>query len=258
MRRIGHTERMQRADEALKLLRRRYGTRLLAVGIYGSTAREEDGPFSDLELTAIIRGKGIDRRHEGIVHGLKYTVDVTTMDVIRRELTRLDIGWPLVAGIYLVARPLYDPTGVYPRIRQLYRRMIRRDFRPAVRKEFVTDFYERFCKFFNAAERGDAAQIRYLAIYLFYWLSPLMGLVNRLYLGGATYQPERILAMPGTLRSYRQLGHAILAGDLCDTRKIVRTVRTLYTELVRYTRASRLLEGSRRIGLGPAPTYPSR
>jgi len=70
LRRFTHADRIRLASDAMRLLRGRYGRRLLAVGLYGSTARFEAGPYSDVELTAIVGGKDIDRRNEGIVRRL--------------------------------------------------------------------------------------------------------------------------------------------------------------------------------------------
>ena len=40
-------QRRELVDDIVEQLRRRHGERLLAVALYGSTARQADGPYSD-------------------------------------------------------------------------------------------------------------------------------------------------------------------------------------------------------------------
>lgn len=255
MRRIGHDERMALAWRAVTLLRRRYGRRLVAVGLYGSTARCEDGPYSDVELTAVVKGRKVDEKHEGIVRGLKYTIDVTTVDVVRREMTALHAGWPLFSSIYVVGVPIHDPAGLYPALRRLYDRTRRGNFRPVLRREVTDRYYEIFSKFSTAVARGDPREIRYLAFYVSYSLKTFWGLVNRRHLGGATYRPDRLLALPRTPPSYRRLGGMILAGDLRDTKQVARTVLAVRRDVVRLAGAAPALRGSPRLTLGRAIAY---
>jgi kanamycin nucleotidyltransferase len=53
-----HQQRMELAQMITKRLIIRYGKVVKAIGLYGSLARNEDGPYSDIEMFCVLRAPG--------------------------------------------------------------------------------------------------------------------------------------------------------------------------------------------------------
>ena len=47
---LPHTQRLTIAHEIAERVKERFHPEVLAIGLYGSLAREEDGPYSDIEM----------------------------------------------------------------------------------------------------------------------------------------------------------------------------------------------------------------
>jgi kanamycin nucleotidyltransferase len=70
-----HTDRMALAERIARRLFELHGQAVLAIGVYGSTARGQDGPYSDLEMMAIVRD-GEGHTHEWTAGPWKAEVNV--------------------------------------------------------------------------------------------------------------------------------------------------------------------------------------
>lgn len=98
-------------DEIVAALRRRHGERLLAVALYGSTARDGDGPYSDVELWAVLDdeayGEDYDESLEW-VHGRgKAEVNLMSRSAIEAYAREVDEAWPISHGQFVHARALW-------------------------------------------------------------------------------------------------------------------------------------------------------
>ncbi len=45
-------------------MKERFHLEVIAIGLYGSLAREEDGPYSDIELFGVLRTDQYEQRYE--------------------------------------------------------------------------------------------------------------------------------------------------------------------------------------------------
>src|SRR3990172_11166526 len=70
-----HEERLAIADAISRRVHQAFSEKLLAIGIYGSTARGDDGPYSDLEMLVVLDSVGEDHTHEWLHDGLKAEVN---------------------------------------------------------------------------------------------------------------------------------------------------------------------------------------
>lgn len=104
-------QRRELVDTVLEQLRRRHGERLLAVALYGSTAREADGPYSDIELWAVLDdgafGADFDETLEW-VHGRgKAEVNLMSRSAVEAFAREVDESWALSHGQFVHARALW-------------------------------------------------------------------------------------------------------------------------------------------------------
>jgi hypothetical protein len=108
----------QRVSDAL---RERYAGALQAIGVHGAVAHGDDTDVSDVEMVAVTRRahvgpSPVTRRVGGVIVDLA----VITADEYLRHARTLTTSWPLVADQYLTTKPLHDPDGWLPRLRDAH------------------------------------------------------------------------------------------------------------------------------------------
>lgn len=108
---VTNEQRRELVDTVVEQLRRRYGERLLAVALYGSTARDADGPYSDIELWAVLDDGafGVDFEESlEWVHGRgKAEVNLMSRTAVEAVARQVDERWALTHGQFVHARPLW-------------------------------------------------------------------------------------------------------------------------------------------------------
>lgn len=102
-------------------LRERYAATLQAIGVHGAVAHGDDTDVSDVEMVAVTRRaqpapSPVTRRIDGVIVDLA----VITADEYLRHARTLTTSWPLVADQYLTTKPLHDPDGWLPRLRDAH------------------------------------------------------------------------------------------------------------------------------------------
>lgn len=103
--------RRELVDTIVQQLRELHGERLLAVALYGSTARDSDGPYSDVELWAVLDdavfGADFDESLEW-VHGRgKAEVNLFSRSAVEVQARSVEPDWALSHGQFVHARALW-------------------------------------------------------------------------------------------------------------------------------------------------------
>ena len=111
-------QRRQLAEEIARQIRQHYGKHVLALGLYGSLGRGTDGLYSDIEMHCVLQGVTIDIAHEWSAGPWKAEVDVYDEETVLATAALVEGDWPLTHGAFVYVRPLYDPAGFFPRLRQ--------------------------------------------------------------------------------------------------------------------------------------------
>ncbi len=108
LRKYSHEERVRMGREICDLILKTYSDRVLAVYIYGSTAKGLDRPYSDLEIVCVVRdGVEIPTRYfvyKGIVVGIDYPQESS----ILRAAREVKKDWPFEADSYRNRIVLYE------------------------------------------------------------------------------------------------------------------------------------------------------
>jgi len=61
---LSHPQRLTIAQEIAERVKERFHPEVIAIGLYGSLAREDDGPYSDIELFGVLRTDQYEQRYE--------------------------------------------------------------------------------------------------------------------------------------------------------------------------------------------------
>ncbi|KXK59912.1 hypothetical protein AWW66_21700 [Micromonospora rosaria] len=125
------------AERATEAIRRRYPAEVLAVAVHGPLAHGDDDGGGDGEvglLVATYRPGGGPLPATRRVDGVLVDLTVTGADDYLRQARTVTALWPLTADRYVTTRPLYDPSGWLPTLRDAHLAQLARS-RPA---EFTT------------------------------------------------------------------------------------------------------------------------
>lgn len=94
-----HKQRLNIAQSLIPIIKKRFGTNLIGVAVRGSTARNEDKPYSDLELFAFIKKMPVDESWHGygkkrlIYDGLCIELLWLTKDTYLSEVKEVNANW---------------------------------------------------------------------------------------------------------------------------------------------------------------------
>ena len=193
---------------------------VLAIGVYGSLARGTDGPYSDIEIHCVVRGRGVDVCHEWSTGPWKAEVDVYSEDVVLAWASELDVDWPVTHGACTNVWALYDPTGFFSRLRDAALSHPDGVFQQVIRDVIVGEIYERIGKVRNAWAANEDACLPFLAVELAKCGACLLGLAHRYLYTTSTRMFEESLALPGRPEGYDILCRMVMAGDLADAARI--------------------------------------
>lgn len=116
---LPQTQRMAIAHEIAERVKERFHLEVFAVGLYGSLARGEDGPYSDIELFGVLRTGHYKHRYEWCTAEWKAEVDLYGKQTLLERAARVDDRWPLTHGALQTVLPLYDPEQFFAEIRKI-------------------------------------------------------------------------------------------------------------------------------------------
>lgn len=220
---------MALTHEIERLLRQRYGDQLLALGLYGSTARGEDGPYSDIEIHCVIRGKGIETSFEWSAGAWKAEVDVYSQEVILAQAAALDGDWPITHGAFLHVQALHDPQGLFPRLSAAAFDHSPEEFRDAAAEVIVGEIYELIGKIRNTAQ-GETGSLVYFFVMLARHAACLLGLDQRQVYRSTARLFADSLALPDRPDGYDDLCHCVMTGNGLNDAAHLRALSDLFWE----------------------------
>lgn len=209
-----HDERIQRAWDIAGYIQRHYGERTLAIGLYGSLARNADGPFSDIEMHVIIEGDRLERCFEWSAGPWKAEVDVYSPDVALSQAAEFDEFWPVTHGAFVHILPLHDPQDFFPHLREAALSHSGEQFRMLIAEVIIGEIYECVGKIRNAVALGRPESLAVYTLDAARYGACLVGLHNhRVYTSGPTVFSES-LELPGRPEGYDELCRLVMAGEL--------------------------------------------
>src|SRR3989442_15325970 len=105
-----HEERLAISRQLSKQILDTYGDKIVAVLVTGSTAKNLDRPYSDLEMIAIV-GDGIEIPIAQYIHdGMSIQIDYVDGSSFLKDASRITFNWPLSQDQFRNRIVLYDPT----------------------------------------------------------------------------------------------------------------------------------------------------
>jgi kanamycin nucleotidyltransferase len=221
---MAHEQRMELAHKIAVTFKEHIGARLIAIGIYGSLARGDDGPFSDIEMFCVVEGREIDDAVEWTTGSWKAEVDIYSPDTLLTYAARVEGDWSLTHGSMLRVLPLYDPDAFFERLKETVSSQPNEAYRTAMAALIVGEIYEVVGKVRNCQTSGRTSSLALYTVELASYGAWLAGLANRhLYLSSSTMLTE-VLALRGLPAGYQSLCQMVTRGELQDHQLIYQVV----------------------------------
>jgi kanamycin nucleotidyltransferase len=221
--------RRARLDEFLVRLNNQYGPRLLLAALYGSMARGEDGPHSDIELFCVLEEPGLDESLEWIYGPGKAEINLLGPDVARREASRVEENWSLSSGQFTGAQLLYGDAGLLEELRQRALSVSHESRQAAVASIVVGELYEWIGKLRNAA--GTDLPLAPLACDFTVVLAQAVGLANGRRYSSSMRQLSEVLTFPDLPDGFSELCQLVAAGDLRDPARVSQAIENAWSGL---------------------------
>lgn len=231
---MNHQQRMELAQRIAGRLAARYNTSLKAIGLYGSVARNQDGPYSDIEIFCVLRGSGEAQNYEWCVGPWKAEVNVRSEEELRREAAQLDEKWALTHGAFVNILPLMDPEQYFAGLQELVMLHSPADFRLLIEEELVGEIYERVGKIRNALVQQKYQALPTLAVLLAQRTAYILGLEHRHLYQTATSVLEEATRLHDPPEGFTSLARLVMSGELADAALLVSTCDTLWAGLARW------------------------
>lgn len=225
---MDRTSRMALAHEIVERVLNRPGAQVLAIGLYGSTARGLDGPYSDLEIMCVLDTAGDDYNYEWTVGPWKAEVDFYSPDVLLAQATAVDGDWPLTHGAYQHVLALYDPGDFFSQLRAAVTAPPPERFTATIRGVIVGELYEWIGKLRNARHTGHTAYLPELALNLAKYGAFLIGLAHRHCYTNGPRLLEESLTLSHRPAGYDSLCRLAMAGDLSDPDRLAAACETFW------------------------------
>jgi len=118
---MNHEERVQLANKLTDMMIKKYGNDILLAGIGGSTARNTDTEYSDLEMFFVVSNssKAKSRQFGFAYKGMPVEVLVKKVAEVERDIEEVDIDWPLKMGILFNSKITCGDRAILERFRKM-------------------------------------------------------------------------------------------------------------------------------------------
>lgn len=223
---FSHAERMSRAREIAEKFRARFD--VLAIGLYGSLARGDDGPYSDIEMYCVARGEGIDQDYEWSEGAWKAEVNVQSRDVLTAWAAALDEFWPLTHGSCVNILPLHDPNRFFESLKGHVFDHADEEYDDLIRGVIVGELYEFLGKIRNAAASGKTENLPALAVEMAQYGAYIIGLANRKLYASSTTMFGESRALTDKPEGYESLCELVTGGRLENPAEIARAAEQFW------------------------------
>lgn len=230
-----HEERMAIAERLRDLILERYGDAILAVFVTSSTAKGLDQPFSDLELTAVVRdGTDIEDRSY-LYRGLLVEIEYVPASRILQTARRVTAHWPVQS--YRNRLVLFDREGWIGHLeRAVEERNAASDFTRGLCKALTATLESRD-KLRNANLAGDVLNIRVFGRVVAEEAANLVLFLNRQYMITTRTYYTQAFACPMQPPAFRPRMELLLGVIPSTPDEMVRTAEDLVADLLDLARA---------------------
>jgi len=178
LRKVSHEERVELGRRIATQIIDTYKDAVLAICIYGSTAKKLDRPFSDLELFCVVSDSLEMANKFYIYDGLLVEIDYQQESRFLKEAAKIGWDWPIQADQYRNRIVLFECDNWLKKLEKAVAENDRADFTEEIRRAAVA-MTESLAAVRNANIKGDQRDLRTRAFYMAWDTARVVFLHNR-------------------------------------------------------------------------------
>src|SRR6266581_1184111 len=204
LRKISHEHRVEIGRRISAKILETFGDHVLAVFITGSTAKALDRPYSDLEMTAIMKDKIEVPTKYYVYEGLLIQIDYRQESEFLKAAREPGRDWPLGADEPRNRIVLFDRDNWTGRLVEAVKQNDSADFTEALRFAAL-GMTESLAAVRNASYKDDLIDLRTRAFYLAWDAARVVYLLNRKYVLTTSWYWKQLFECPLQPHDLKQL-----------------------------------------------------
>ena len=224
--------RQKHLDGFVEKLHALYPGHILVIALYGSMARNQEGPYSDIELFCIVDLPATDTTFEWVYGDGKAEINVYGLEIARKLARQVEAKWSLEKGQFLKARSISGNARLLEELSELALSVTDEEIKQEVQSITIGELYEWIGKLRNMFYTGDRSGLPVLACKFTETVALVIGLVHRKTYSTGTRQLEESLQMPDIPGGYERLCRLVMTGRLADPKEIGQAMEETWTGLL--------------------------
>lgn len=234
--RMSRNERLENIREIANRIMQKYQSKVKAIGVYGSVARNADGPYSDIEMLCVLPTEGESYSYEWSAGNWKAEVNFDSEDVVLEHAATVENDWPLTHGMYFSVLPLHDPEHFFVELDKVVKSPEEKDFHEAICCVLVEDLYEAVGKWRNIKVQGPKAYLPSLVTDVARYGAMLVGLHNKTYYSTSSQVLLEALKLPDRPLGFDSLCQIVMSGQLSDSELVINTCENFWHGVMDWTK----------------------
>jgi predicted nucleotidyltransferase len=179
-REVSHEERLERGKLLSEKILERYGEHVLAICLYGSTAKSLDRPYSDTEVLVVLTDDMPEETRYYIYRGSITEIDYVPESKMLKGASKVSPNWPMEADQYRNRIVLFERNHWFEKLQLSVREGDSSDAKDATRRAAV-GLTESLCSVLNSRYSKNNRGIKIGGIHFAEGAANLLLLLNKTY-----------------------------------------------------------------------------
>lgn len=227
-----HTARLALVQQLSDRLQNLYLDQVIAIALYGSVARGQDGPYSDVELLCFVAEQELDQSFEWVYGAGKAEINVLGQNDARWEAKEVDIDWAVSKGAFLEAKVIFGDEAFVIALKESVLSVSDDEINSVIGQVLVDELYEWVGKVRNALHTNSFSAVPSIACKFAETIALLLGLAHRTcYTTGMTMLDESLLFDDLPI-GYQDLCNLVREGSLNDAKETIMVLEAAWSGIV--------------------------
>jgi kanamycin nucleotidyltransferase len=232
LRKVSHEERIELGREIASQIVGSYKDTVLAICIYGSTAKKLDRPYSDLEIFCVVTDS-LEVKNKLYVHdGLLVEIDYPQESNLLKAATRVGWDWPIQADQYRNRIVLFERDNWLKKLEEAVAENNRADFTEELQRATAA-MTESLAAVRNANFKGDHRDLRTRAFYMAWDTARVVFLHNRKHVLTTSWFWKQLFECQEQPKGLRKLVDIVAGFEKSTNSELVDATEELWRETMR-------------------------
>src|SRR5881409_2415980 len=229
LRKVSPEERVRLGRKIASQIIDSYKEAVLAICIYGSTAKSLDRPFSDLELFCVVSDR-LEMANKAYVYdGLLVEIDYLQESKFLRAATEIGWDWPIQADQYRNRIVLFEHDNWLKKLEEAVAKNDRADFTGEVKRATIA-MTESLGAVRNAHFKRDQRDLRTRAFYMAWDTARVVFLYNRKYVLTTSWFWKQLFDCQEQPKGLRKLVDVVAGFEKSTSSELIEAGEQLWRE----------------------------